>query len=194
MGTCETSATRSVVQHHTMNEMSAFRPFAFFCLDCRRCVSWRIDPLPRARAGEREDSGRRCLQRSPGARGAAVYDGACGGCHRADLAGGPNGPSLREERFARVFAGKDLKTLFTKTATTMPRGAPASLGDNVYLDIVAHLLKENGFRPVRASSRPTRSTASASCRDGPSRRLRSAISPMSKSSAASAPALRTRGC
>jgi hypothetical protein len=38
-----------------------------------------------------------------------------------------------------------LKTLFTKTATTMPRGAPGSLGDNVYLDIVAHLLKENGF-------------------------------------------------
>ena len=27
----------------------------------------------------------------------------------------------------------------------MPRNAPASLADNVYLDIVAHLLKENGF-------------------------------------------------
>lgn len=27
----------------------------------------------------------------------------------------------------------------------MPRNAAASLGDNVYLDIVAHLLKENGF-------------------------------------------------
>jgi mono/diheme cytochrome c family protein len=78
-------------------------------------------------------------------RGAAVYDGACGGCHRVDLGGGPNGPSLREERFARVFAGKDLKNLFTKIATTMPRGAPASLGENVYLDVVAHLLKENGF-------------------------------------------------
>ena len=78
-------------------------------------------------------------------RGAAVYDGACGGCHRPDLGGGPNGPSLRAERFARDFAGKDLKTLFTKIATTMPRGAPASLGENVYLDVVAHLLKENGF-------------------------------------------------
>ncbi len=27
----------------------------------------------------------------------------------------------------------------------MPRGAPGSLGDTVYLDLVAHLLKENGF-------------------------------------------------
>jgi cytochrome c5 len=77
-------------------------------------------------------------------RGAAVYDGECSGCHRADL-GGATGPSLREQRFARNFAGKDLKVLFTKIATTMPRNAPASLSDNVYLDIVAHMLKENGF-------------------------------------------------
>jgi cytochrome c5 len=77
-------------------------------------------------------------------RGAAAFDGACTMCHRADL-GGANGPALKEQRFARDFAGKDLKTLFTKIATTMPRNAPATLGDNVYLDIVAHLLKENGF-------------------------------------------------
>jgi cytochrome c5 len=77
------------------------------------------------------------------ARGAIVYDAACAGCHRTDLGGG-TGPSLRDQRFAREFAGKDLKALFAKT-TTMPRNAPASLGDNVYLDIVAHMLKENGF-------------------------------------------------
>ena len=78
------------------------------------------------------------------ARGAAVYDTACSGCHRADL-GGNTGPALKEQRFAREFAGKDLKTLFARIATTMPRNAPGSLGDNVYLDIVAHMLKENGF-------------------------------------------------
>jgi mono/diheme cytochrome c family protein len=77
-------------------------------------------------------------------RGAASYDQACSGCHRPDL-GGANGPALRGERFARMFAGKDLKTFYTKIATTMPRGAAASLGDAVYLDIVAHVLKENGF-------------------------------------------------
>jgi mono/diheme cytochrome c family protein len=77
-------------------------------------------------------------------RGAASFDTACSGCHRPDL-GGANGPALRGERFARIFAGKDLKTLYTKIATTMPRGAPASLGDAVYLDIVAHILRENGF-------------------------------------------------
>lgn len=77
-------------------------------------------------------------------RGAAAYDGACGNCHRADL-GGASGPALKEQRFNQTYAGKDLKTLFTKVATTMPRGAPGSLGESAYLDIVAHLLKENGF-------------------------------------------------
>jgi cytochrome c5 len=78
-------------------------------------------------------------------RGAAVYDTSCAGCHREDLGGGPNGPSLRGENFARAFADKDLKTLFTKVATTMPRNAAGSFSEAVYLDVVAHMLKENGF-------------------------------------------------
>jgi len=78
-------------------------------------------------------------------RGAAAYESACSGCHRADL-GGATGPALKQQRFAQVYAGKDLRTLFTKIATTMPRNMPGSLADDVYLDIVAHVLKENGFR------------------------------------------------
>jgi mono/diheme cytochrome c family protein len=77
-------------------------------------------------------------------RGLAAFEAACQGCHRANLLGA-DGPALRDERFARNFAGKDLKTLYTKIASTMPRATPGSLGDNVYLDIVAHLLRENGF-------------------------------------------------
>jgi mono/diheme cytochrome c family protein len=78
-------------------------------------------------------------------RGAAAYEAACGGCHRADL-NGASGPALRSQRFDTTYAGKPLQTLFAKIATTMPRNMPASLADDVYVDIVAHLLKENGFR------------------------------------------------
>jgi mono/diheme cytochrome c family protein len=77
-------------------------------------------------------------------RGASAYETACANCHRADLAGN-SGPALRGQRFALEFAGKDLKALYVKVATTMPRNAPASLADEVYLDIVAYVLKENGF-------------------------------------------------
>lgn len=78
-------------------------------------------------------------------RGGAAYEAACSTCHRIDLGGG-TGPSLKEQRFAQTYAGKPLQTLFSKIATTMPRNAPASLADDVYLDIVAYVLKENGFR------------------------------------------------
>jgi cytochrome c5 len=82
-------------------------------------------------------------------RGSVSYDAACTQCHRGDLTGA-DGPALRAERFAKNFAGKDLKTLYTKIATTMPRSAPGSLGDDVYLDILSHVLRENGF-PAGAS-------------------------------------------
>src|SRR5204863_9251475 len=52
-------------------------------------------------------------------RGAASYEAVCSGCHRADL-GGADGPALRQDRFARTFAERDLKTLYTKIASTMP--------------------------------------------------------------------------
>ena len=77
-------------------------------------------------------------------RGAASYDAACARCHRADL-GGADGPALKEDRFNRDFAGKNLHRLFEHITTTMPKGAPASLAAGVYADIVAHVLRENGF-------------------------------------------------
>src|SRR6476659_7217110 len=51
------------------------------------------------------------------ARGATEYDTQCSGCHNPDLAGG-SGPSLKEQRFARDFAGKDLTALFSKISKT----------------------------------------------------------------------------
>jgi S-disulfanyl-L-cysteine oxidoreductase SoxD len=77
-------------------------------------------------------------------RGAAAYDSACGRCHRGDLGGG-DGPALKDDRFNRTFAGQDLKHLYTRIATTMPRGAPGSMADSVYLDILAYIVRENGF-------------------------------------------------
>ena len=77
-------------------------------------------------------------------RGAAAYDGACGRCHRGDLGGG-DGPALKDDRFNRTFAGQDLKNLYARIATTMPRGAPGSMADSVYLDILAYIIRENGF-------------------------------------------------
>ncbi len=138
MGTGQTTGTRPV-----SNVAHPPRPAVF----CGACVS-ALAILAGALAVQAQESAKTVADGvysdAQASRGAAVYDAACAGCHRIDL-GGATGPALRDDRFAREFAGKDLKALFTKTATTMPRNAPGSLGDNVYLDVLAHLLKENGF-------------------------------------------------
>ena len=105
-------------------------------------TAW-VDPIARAQEPARTVADG-VYSDAQALRGAAAFDDACSGCHRADLSGN-SGPALRGPRFASQYAGKDLKMLFTKVVTTMPRNAPASLSESVNLEIVAYLLKENGF-------------------------------------------------
>ena len=74
-------------------------------------------------------------------RGGQVFDTQCATCHRE----GGVAPMLTGDRFTRAFSDATLQTLFTTIKTTMPRTAPASLSDGDYTDIVAHLLRLNGY-------------------------------------------------
>lgn len=76
------------------------------------------------------------------ARGGKVFDSQCATCHREV---GGVAPVLAGERFTRTFSDATLQTLFTSIKTTMPRAAPGSLTDAEYTDIVAHLLRLNGY-------------------------------------------------
>ena len=75
------------------------------------------------------------------ARGAAVFDAHCVFCHRE----GGTSPVLAGERFSKSFADSTLQAVFTTIQTTMPREAPGSLTEKEYVDVVAHLLKLNGY-------------------------------------------------
>lgn len=75
------------------------------------------------------------------ARGAALFESQCASCHRD----GGSGPNLGGERFTRTFSDSKLSTLFNTIKTTMPRMAPGSLSDAQYTDVVAHLLRLNGY-------------------------------------------------
>jgi hypothetical protein len=74
-------------------------------------------------------------------RGATVWDAHCAACHRE----GGNAPLLTGERFTKSFADATLLSVFTTVQTTMPRNAPNSLTPAEYVDVVAHLLKLNGY-------------------------------------------------
>jgi mono/diheme cytochrome c family protein len=125
--------------------MSSVRPDRFIALCalvCLLCLGATAYMTAQAAAAKTVASG--VFTEAQAARGAMEYDTQCSGCHNPDLAGG-SGPALKEQRFARDFAGKDLTALFTKISKTMPRNNPGTLDDEDALDLVAHILKENGF-------------------------------------------------
>ena len=74
----------------------------------------------------------------------------CQGCHGADLGGTDRAPALKGNAFLANWEDGSVNRLFTKVRETMPPGNVDSLSPETKLDIVAHLLRENGF-PAGAS-------------------------------------------
>ena len=70
-------------------------------------------------------------------RGQAQYESTCRSCHR-------EGPR-KGEAFMRDWQGTGLDGLFSQIKSSMPAGAPGSLSDPTYLDIVAYMLQVNEF-------------------------------------------------
>jgi hypothetical protein len=76
-------------------------------------------------------------------RGARVYGAECAACHEgADV----DGPSLTGAPFLDRWREDTLDQLFGFIKANMPQQAPGSFSDAVYLDILAHLLRENSFQ------------------------------------------------
>src|SRR4030095_15530455 len=80
------------------------------------------------------------------ARGQALYTQRCAGCHRPALAGA-SAPALTGDLFTNRFRMEPLSALFIQIRYVMPPGAAdgARLTDDESADLVAHLLKSNGF-------------------------------------------------
>jgi cytochrome c len=87
-------------------------------------------------------------------RGASDYVSYCASCHGADLLGGANPnstakvlvvPSLRGGEFVAKYTRMRLGELFYRTKVTMPQDAPGSLSRSKNADILAFLLRENGY-------------------------------------------------
>ncbi len=89
------------------------------------------------------------------ARGDALYQQYCVACHGARLEGNPaaalTGPAFR----ARWEDGAHtLDDLFYIVRTLMPNNAPGSLSKPEYADVVAYILKVNGYPAGQADLLP----------------------------------------
>ncbi|WP_353198169.1 cytochrome c [Sandarakinorhabdus sp.] len=78
-------------------------------------------------------------------RGAAVYAQRCGACHGAALNGTGEAPALVGGEFVSHWDTMTLGDLFDRVRTTMPQNDPQSLTREEYADVLAFLLKNNGF-------------------------------------------------
>src|ERR1044072_8504165 len=66
-------------------------------------------------------------------RGMSAYEYSCSRCHGENLTA--SGNVLRGPKFFDHWREDNLGSFFTVLKSTMPRGAPRSLGDGEYLDI-----------------------------------------------------------
>ena len=79
-------------------------------------------------------------------RGQALYAQRCAGCHGPALAGA-QAPALTGDAFTNKFRMEPLSALFIQIRYAMPPGAAdnAQLTSEQAADLVAHILKSNGF-------------------------------------------------
>lgn len=80
------------------------------------------------------------------ARGEAVYQQHCSTCHGTRLEGNPAAPLTGAAFRSRWEDGQHtLDDLFYIVRSLMPNNAPGSLAKAQYADVVAYILKVNGY-------------------------------------------------
>ena len=89
---------------------------------------------------------------SPGqaTRGAAIYTEECAACHAADLLGTGNMPALTGPDFRKEWDGQAVGDLFERMSVSMPADKPGKLTRDQDADVLAFILKSNGFPAGKA--------------------------------------------
>ena len=84
--------------------------------------------------------------RQQASNGETTYGGACNGCHGTDLRGvDGRGPSLIGGAFAEHWFGGNAYDLFEYVRRNKPPTNRRGLTDFQYINIVAYILRVNGF-------------------------------------------------
>jgi S-disulfanyl-L-cysteine oxidoreductase SoxD len=78
-------------------------------------------------------------------RGSAFYVKECASCHGEGLMGQDQTPGLVGPAFLATWNGQSVGDLFEQTRKSMPKSAPNTFSRQEYLDVVAFMLRANGF-------------------------------------------------
>jgi mono/diheme cytochrome c family protein len=91
-------------------------------------------------------------------RGATAFSQNCAECHGASLGGNGQAPALTGAEFLSDWIGSTVGDLFDRIHTTMPQDNPGKLDRKTYADILAFILKSNGY-PAGQKDLDDRSTS-----------------------------------
>ncbi|MGH7655771.1 MAG: c-type cytochrome [Gemmatimonadaceae bacterium] len=78
-------------------------------------------------------------------RGESTYRATCASCHGDSLAGINDAPPLVGPEFHKDYDGNTLSSLFSKVSNDMPSDNPGSLTNPQVAEVVAFMLKYNGY-------------------------------------------------
>jgi len=81
-------------------------------------------------------------------RAREVYGDRCAECHHPSLKGSGHGPELAGPNFMVKWSGRPLAELDAVNRRTMPPGAPGSLSDASYAELLSLVLQANGADPA----------------------------------------------
>src|SRR5205809_1108737 len=78
-------------------------------------------------------------------RGETAYAKTCARCHGASLSGGDESPALTGGNFLGNWNGLPLSDLQKRVKTTMPSDSVGIYDNQLVIDVIAFVLKANGF-------------------------------------------------
>jgi cytochrome c5 len=80
-------------------------------------------------------------------RGETTYKQLCARCHMETLAGGDEAGELTGSAFMSSWSGQSLADLHDRIRTTMPTDTPGVYSSQQVTDVIAYMLRFNGFPP-----------------------------------------------
>ncbi len=84
-------------------------------------------------------------------RGQAAYASKCASCHGRDLNSKGDAPGLVGEPFTFGWKGQTLGERFARIKESMPPNDAGNLADQMVVDVMAYVLKVNGYPPGAAA-------------------------------------------
>jgi mono/diheme cytochrome c family protein len=129
---------------------------------CRRCVigvsgvltavltAFQVAAMPAGPAGVRRPLGPGSVWDSvftlaQAGRGESTYRAMCASCHGDSLAGINDAPPLTGAPFHKTWDGNALSSLFNRVGNDMPSDNPGTLTKAQVAELVAFVLKYNGY-------------------------------------------------